>query len=167
MPGSGTRPITDRVKEAVFSIIASELEGAAFLDLFAGTGAVGIEALSRGASRATFVESDRRAVAVLAGNLQSTGLADKAVVVRDDVFRYLRATREVFDLVYVAPPQYQGLWKQTLVALDRDDSPAGGLVIVQIHPKEFESLGLAHLALEDSRRYGSTQVLFLRRLAET
>lgn len=164
--GSRTRPITDRVKEAVFSIIASELEGASFLDLFAGTGGVGIEALSRGARTATFVERDPRAVAVIKANLQATGLTEQAIVVQDDVFHYLSATREIFDIVYVAPPQYQGLWKRTLLALDATASPAGDLVIVQIYPKEFESVGLVHFALEDSRRYGSTQVCFFRRQIE-
>lgn len=162
VPGSGTRPVTDRVKESVFNIIGPELEGAAFLDLFAGTGAVGIEALSRGAAAATFVEKSPAAIAVIRENLAATGLAEAATVVRDDVFRYLRTTGEQFDIVYVAPPQYRGLWAETLKLLDGEGSAARDLVIVQIHPKEYEGVALSRLVLEDTRRYGSTIVCFYR-----
>jgi 16S rRNA (guanine(966)-N(2))-methyltransferase RsmD len=166
VPGSGTRPITDRVKESVFDILGAEVEEIAFLDLFAGTGGVGIEALSRGAAAATFVERNPRAAAVIADNLRATGLAEHGRVVRDDVFRFMQTTGERYDIVYVAPPQYKGLWKETLLALDRGDSPAVYLVIVQIHPKEYEAVGLRHFVLEDKRQYGSTLVLFYRRLEE-
>jgi len=163
VPGTGTRPVTDRVKEAVFDILGPELEGKRFLDLFAGTGGVGIEALSRGAREAWFVEKEPRALATIRDNLTSTGLGDAGRVVRSDVFHFLRNTMEQFDIIYVAPPQYQGLWKRTLLLLDEEQSPATGLVIVQIHPKEFEGLALRHLVLTDQRTYGSTLVAFYRR----
>ncbi|MER3469301.1 MAG: 16S rRNA (guanine(966)-N(2))-methyltransferase RsmD, partial [Thermoflexus sp.] len=85
LPGAGTRPIADRVKTALFDILGASVVGARVLDLFAGTGSVGIEALSRGAAEAVFVEKDPRAVRVLRENLQRTGLADRARVVRGDV----------------------------------------------------------------------------------
>jgi 16S rRNA (guanine966-N2)-methyltransferase len=169
VPGTGTRPVTDRVKEAVFDILGSDVEGRRFLDLFAGTGGIGIEALSRGAAEAWFVEKEPRALATIKGNLQATGLAEAARVVRDDVFRFVRATPEQFDIVYVAPPQYKGLWKRALLLLDEERSAAADLVIVQIHPKEFESLPLRYFDLDDERTYGSTLVAFYRRVpaAET
>src|SRR5512139_1965183 len=90
-PGDATRPITDRVKSALFSILTSQelIEGRRYLDLFGGTGAVGIEALSRGAAQAVFCERDRAALAVLRRNLELTGLAARGVVVPGDAFRYL------------------------------------------------------------------------------
>jgi 16S rRNA (guanine966-N2)-methyltransferase len=160
VPGDTTRPVTDRVKEAVFNILQPDLEGATILDLFAGTGAIGIEALSRGAARAVFVDRAPKAVATVKENLRITGLADRAEVVRDDSFRFLERTTESFDIVYVAPPQYLGLWEKALQALDREKSAAGDLVVVQIHPKEYHPVELQYLELEDERKYGSTQVLF-------
>jgi 16S rRNA (guanine966-N2)-methyltransferase len=163
VPGEGTRPVTDRVKESLFNILGADVRDARFLDLFAGTGGVGIEALSRGAAEAMFVEQGRAALATIRANLAVTGLADRARVVRADVFALLAGVPEAaFDYVYIAPPQYKGLWAQTLRALDAnpawlsDDSQ----VIVQIHPREFEPLALEHLVLVDERKYGSTLLCF-------
>lgn len=162
VPGETTRPITDRVKESLFNILADEVVDAVFLDLFAGTGSVGIEALSRGAQRVVFVERSRRAIEAIKDNLRTTGLAEQAEVVRDDVFRFLaRQPTEEFDLVYVAPPQYQGLWAKALLALDgKGFLTEGGLAIAQIFPKEYQELELKSLSLVDQRKYGSTLLCF-------
>lgn len=162
VPGSGTRPISDRVKEALFSILAAEVVGAHVLDLFAGTGSVGIEALSRGAARAIFVEKRSRATATIKANLQRTQLTGYGRVVKADVFRFLAGKPEPFDLIYVAPPQYEGLWSKTLLTLEANPGwlSASGLVVVQIFPKELEPLPLATLDLVDQRRYGSTLLCF-------
>lgn len=166
VPGETTRPITDRVKEALFDILAGRMPGARFLDLFAGTGGVGIEALSRGAQEALFVERNERALATLRRNLTTTQLACRARVIRRDVFRFIASyTGEPFDIIYVAPPQYQGLWAKTLQALDQSPLLAPGtLVIAQIHPKEYEPLELHQLALSDQRKYGSTLLCFYQAL---
>ena len=166
VPGQATRPITDRVKESLFNILGGRVVNALFLDLFAGTGSVGIEALSRGARRAVFVEQSRRAIKVIAENLKVTGLADRAQVVSSDVFKFLkREFEEQFDIVYIAPPQYKGLWAQTLLALDGRKLLADeALVIAQIHPKEFASLDLKSLQLADQRKYGSTMLCFYTQL---
>ena len=166
VPGQVTRPITDRVKESLFNILGGHLVNAFFLDLFAGTGSVGIEALSRGARRAVFVEWNRQALKVIAENLKRTGLADRAQVVSSDVFKFLRGGfDEKFDIVYIAPPQYKGLWAKTLLALDGRELLADeGLVVAQIHPKEFDSLDLKSLQLADQRKYGSTLLCFYARL---
>jgi 16S rRNA (guanine966-N2)-methyltransferase len=163
VPGEGTRPITDRAKEALFSILSNDVVRARVLDLFAGTGGVGIEALSRGASHTTFVERAGKAVDTLRQNLATTGLEAGANVVRADVFRYLAAPpSDPYDLIFVAPPQYQGLWLQTLLAIDSAPTwlAPGGQVIVQIFPKEYTPPDVKNLVLTDERRYGSVLLLF-------
>jgi 16S rRNA (guanine(966)-N(2))-methyltransferase RsmD len=162
VPGTGTRPITDRAKAALFSILGSDVIGSRFLDLFAGTGQVGIEALSRGATGAVFVEKAGPALRTIRENLSHTKLSRDARVVRDDVFRFLVREPQPFDYVYIAPPQYYGLWARTLRAVDvelgwlADD----GWIIVQIHPREYEELPLSHLALFDQRTYGGVMLCF-------
>jgi len=164
MPAGGdTRPITDRAKEALFSILGVNIVGARVLDLFGGTGAVGIEALSRGAAQAVFVERSAPALKALGQNLQHTGLADRALVVRGDAFHYLaRPDLQPFDYIYVAPPQYQGLWLQALRQIDARPEllTPPGEVIIQIHPKEFAEPELTHLQPIDTRRYGGVRLDF-------
>ena len=162
VPGKGTRPITDRAKSALFSILGNDVVGACLLDLFAGTGQVGIEALSRGAEKAVFVERAAVALRTIHQNLAHTGLEAGARVERADVFNYLARPPRPFDYIYVAPPQYQGLWKKTLQTLDAkpgwlsDDA----WVIAQIHPREYEALAFEHLGLFDQRTYGSVMLCF-------
>lgn len=161
VPGKGTRPISDRVKESLFNILARRVVGCLFLDLFAGTGSVGIEALSRGAERAVFVERARAAVRVIRDNLVYTGLDEWADVLQMDVFEMIPRCEERFDIIYVAPPQYRGLWSDTLSMLDQHPLLTDhGLIVVQIFPKEFESLTLERYDLVDRRTYGSTLLCF-------
>jgi 16S rRNA (guanine966-N2)-methyltransferase len=167
-PKSGeTRPIMDRVKTALFDILAPEIVGMRVLDLFAGTGAVGIEALSRGAAAATFIERSPDAWKLVRENLALTNLSDRAEVLRTDAFAFLQqaaAAKKRYDLVYVAPPQYEGMAARALSQLDMTPlTGPDGLVIVQIHPQErsdLDALSLDHLRLYDQRRYGSTLLLF-------
>lgn len=169
VPGDVTRPISDRVKQALFDILGDDVVGADVLDLFAGTGSVGIEALSRGARRAVFIDSHRDAIATIQANLKLTGLATRAEVIRTDVFIYLaNDPRQSFHIIYIAPPQYQGLWARTLKLLDARPGwlAEDGVAIAQIHPKEYEPLALANLALVDQRRYGSTMLCFYERRAQ-
>lgn len=165
VPGETTRPVMDRVKEAVFNILGTELRGARFLDLFAGTGSVGIEALSRGAEEATFVEREDRAIRVIAENLRTTGLSGQARVLRRDVFRFIAEADGAYDFIYVAPPQYQELWAKALQALDEREAllAEDGQIVVQIFPKEYRELELAHFEPVDERKYGSTLVVFYGR----
>lgn len=168
VPGDSTRPIADRVKSALFSILESQnaIQGSRWLDLFGGTGAVGIEALSRNAAHVVFVEKDGRAVQVIGQNLRSTGLGEsgRSHVVRGDAFGYLaRPELGTFDVIYIAPPQYLGLWKKALLAVNsRPEVLAeNGQAIVQIFPKEYEpDLVLSNLVCSDDRQYGSTRLLF-------
>ncbi len=167
VPGTKTRPITDRAKEALFSILHGRVGGARVLDLFAGTGSVGIEALSRGAAWCDFVEMAPAAVKTIHANLERTGLADRARVLRRDVFPFLKGEPDMpYDVVYVAPPQYRGLWRRTLAALDERPQwvDKTGLIVVQIHPREEEELDLAHWEERDRRQYGSVLLLFYEAL---
>lgn len=163
VPGDSTRPILDRVKEALFNLIGHEIVGAAFLDLFSGTGSVAIEALSRGAAHATLIDSDGMAIRTIHENLALTRLADNATVLRADALRLLRQPpRRQYQFIYVAPPQYKGLWKQVLQVLDENPAWLGPdtVVIVQIDPKEQAELPLKHLSSFDERRYGKTLLWF-------
>lgn len=163
VPGDTTRPVMDRVKEALFNIIGRDIIDSVFLDLFAGTGSVGIEALSRGAKQAVFVEIERKAIATIQDNLTVTKLGDKAVIRRADAFSVLKQPpTQHFDYIYVAPPQYKGLWLQTLLALDSHPAwiSQDMTVIVQIDPSEETPFTLEHLETIDQRRYGKTLLWF-------
>ncbi|MFZ2488008.1 MAG: 16S rRNA (guanine(966)-N(2))-methyltransferase RsmD [Anaerolineae bacterium] len=168
VPGDSTRPIADRVKSALFSILESQnfIREHRWLDLFGGTGAVGIEALSRGAASVVFIEKDGRAVQILGQNLRSTGVGEggRSHVVRGDAFAYLaRPDLVPFDLIYVAPPQYKSLWQKALQLIDARPEllTERGQVVVQIFPKEDDpALSLVHLRRYDERQYGSTSLIF-------
>ncbi|GAC1632064.1 MAG: 16S rRNA (guanine(966)-N(2))-methyltransferase RsmD [Ktedonobacteraceae bacterium] len=169
---TGTRPIMDRVKTALFDILSDEVVDARFLDLFAGTGSVGIEALSRGAAHATFIEMDYKILKLVRENLQITKLADRAETLQTDAFKFLHnqavptSQKRVYDIIYVAPPQYQEMAVHALTLLDTSSLvPDGGVVIIQIHPKERANVAAIHgtrLVLTDERRYGSTLLMFYR-----
>ncbi|MBU1320294.1 MAG: 16S rRNA (guanine(966)-N(2))-methyltransferase RsmD [candidate division Zixibacteria bacterium] len=163
VPGESTRPVTDMVKQALFNILAGDVVDAAWWDLFGGTGAVGIEALSRGAAFVRFVELNRQAVETIQWNLEHTGFRDRAEVRRGDAFAMLAARPDrAFDYVYIAPPQYKEMWSKALLALDANPGwlSEGAWVIVQIHPKEYQHLALKNLEEFDERKYGSTLLVF-------
>ena len=163
VPGGGTRPIGDRPKGALFNIISSVLMDTHFLDIFAGTGSVGIEALSRGAAQAVFLELSHIAIKTIYSNLELTGLGEKAVVLKRDAFSFLKTEKvRKFDLVYIAPPQYQELWEKAVITLDESVHILNpdAWAIAQIHPDEYKSLELKHLIEFDQRRYGNTLLVF-------
>jgi 16S rRNA (guanine966-N2)-methyltransferase len=163
-PGDSTRPITDRVKENLFNIYGPAVQGSRWLDLFAGTGQVGIEALSRGAAEVLFVDNAREAIRTIYDNLRHTGLTEGSTVLRQDAFAYLRqAANRRFDVIFVAPPQYKGIWSRVLAELDQEPEShlaEDGVIIVQIDPNEYEEVTLQQLELVDQRRYGSTMLCF-------
>jgi len=169
VPGEITRPITDRTKESLFNIIGQDIEGAALLDLFAGTGAVGIEALSRGADFVRFIDLNQPAIQTIRHNLEDTGLKQNADVRKIDAFRLLSDPPDrAFQYIYIAPPQYKQMWKRALEGLDRNPGwmTEDVWVIAQIHPIEYETLVLGSLAEFDQRRYGSTLLVFYERIDE-
>ena len=163
VPGSGTRPITDRVKESLFNIIGGDIVDATILDLFAGTGSVGIEALSRGAKSCTFLDINRTAIGVLNANIEATGFTGQSQVKQVDSLKYLAHDPDRdFDYIYIAPPQYKEMWIEALRILDQNDGWSGkdGWLIAQIHPIEYQEVTLDHFTEFDRRVYGSTLLAF-------
>lgn len=167
-PPSETRPSTDRLREALFSILLHRLEGARVLDLFAGSGALGIEALSRGAASAVFVEQSRQACRVIEENLKSTRLSGD--VISREVDRYLKGSRASFDLIFADPPYAK--WGRTDLAgelLNTVELPEclveGGLLVVEVE-KERDAPETALWSLVDRRVYGSSAVLFYEPVGE-
>jgi 16S rRNA (guanine(966)-N(2))-methyltransferase RsmD len=163
VPGDSTRPIMDRAKEALFNILGRDIEGAAFLDVFSGTGAVGIEALSRGAEFVQLNDMNRRAIETIHRNLEIEDFKERSTVTRLDAFHLLsQIPAQPFDFVFVAPPQYKKMWSKALQKIDAnpklllDDS----WVIVQIDPKEHRELPLEKLTEIEQRRYGNTLLVF-------
>lgn len=170
VPGDSTRPIMDRVKEALFSILGRDILFSHFLDLFAGTGSVGIEALSRGADRALLVDLDRKAIQTIHENLAIAKLADRAVVRQADVLTLLKhPPDDAYDFIFIAPPQYHDLWLHTLNALDKNPTwlTRDTIVIVQIDPEEQTDVQFKHLHPYDQRRYGKTLLWFFESAAPT
>ena len=121
LQGMETRPTTDKVKESLFNIIQFDIEGRRALDLFGGTGQLGIEALSRGAGGCTFVDQRREAAALIRENLRLCGLSDHARVVQGDALSFLASCREKFDLVFLDPPYGSGLLEEALKQLEKFD----------------------------------------------
>ncbi len=163
VPGDSTRPITDRAKESLFSILGDWVADARLLDLFGGSGAVGIEALSREAEFVQFVERNRQAVETIRANLTHCKVAEYAQVLQGDSFAFLEGYRgDPFDIIFIAPPQYKELWSRALLLVDSRPELLGddGVVVVQIDPKEDTPIALRHLVEYDRRRYGSVLLLF-------
>lgn len=154
-PGRRLRPTSERVREAVFASLGSlgAVEGATVLDLFAGTGALGIEALSRGAARVTFVDDDPVAVETIRANLAATGLGGDATVVRSDAVRFLDGCGDTFDVALADPPYTFDRWAAVLVRL------RAGLAVLE-SAAEIE-LGAGWEAVR-TRRYGDTVVTLAR-----
>ena len=170
--GDDVRPTTDRIKETLFNILQPEIPGCRFLDLFAGSGGIGIEALSRGAERAVFADRNREAVRCIRENLAHTKLAERAEVLQGDalsVLRQLEARREAFDLVFLDPPYASGVLEEALAVLAGSSLLAEGALIVAETGLGRDLTFLAPLALAAVRekRYKTNQHIFIRKKKET
>lgn len=161
-PGTpGVRPTYDRVRESLFSMLEPSLRGASVLDLFAGSGSLGIESLSRGAARATFVEADPRVLRVVRDNVKRLGLSARSRLVRGDAVTLLRGTLPgaPFDLVFVDPPYSSGLARPTLTLLGTRGLLAEGAVAAVERAAGDEPPDEAGcLVRRRSKRYGGTAV---------
>lgn len=166
-PRPDTRPTTDRAREAIFSKLSRRMEGARVLDLFAGSGALGLEALSRGAQGALFIESSRDACAIIRRNAEKTRLSARAAVRQADVFAWLKTAEGAYDLVFADPP-YRKAPTDSDFASALLHSPAlprllapGGVFVLESHA------GHSLLAIPpawrqlDQRRYGASLITFL------
>lgn len=158
------RPTSDKVREAVFDIIAPLLDGGAVLDLFAGTGSLGIEALSRGMDRAVFVEDNRQVDAVLRKNLLACGVEKRADVISlpvDAALRILHARGQTFRLIFLDPPYEGALTGKTLREVSETRMlEKDGLAIAEHSSREEMQSKYGDLLLDDRRRYGHTVISF-------
>jgi 16S rRNA (guanine966-N2)-methyltransferase len=166
LPPGPVRPLTDRIKESLFSILQPDLEAADICDLFAGSGSFGLEAVSRGARQAVFVEQDPETVRLLRENLNHTRLTSQGVVRQEDVFRFLAESRETFDLLFMDPPfpmvkggAFFAKVTEMGTALADRLNPAGFLII-RIPTAETGPADIGGLALVREKKYGRSRVLF-------
>lgn len=169
LPGATTRPTADRVKEALFNIWGQLTYDALVLDLFAGSGALGLEALSRGAQHVTFVEKDRKAIQIVRTNVQRLQVADRADVVQEDVFRYidvLAKAGQTFDLITADPPYGDGLAGAVAEALDRSNLlRSDGRLVIEHHRREELPADLPNMKQIRVANYGDTRLTFFGRKA--
>ncbi|MEG0779340.1 MAG: 16S rRNA (guanine(966)-N(2))-methyltransferase RsmD [Oscillospiraceae bacterium] len=167
LEGSETRPTTDRVKEGLFSVLQFDIEGRRVLDLFAGTGQMGIEALSRGAASAVFVDSRSDATRLVEANLKTTGLYDRARVLTGDATAYLAGLREKFDLVFLDPPYEAGLLEPILAQLARFDILAPHGIIAAESPADAKLPALSPpYSIYRTYRYGKIGVTVYHRAGD-
>ncbi|MEK6753369.1 MAG: 16S rRNA (guanine(966)-N(2))-methyltransferase RsmD [Chloroflexota bacterium] len=167
VPGDTTRPVMDRVKEALFNILADDVIDSTWWDLFGGTGAIGIEAISRGASFVRFSDLNRAPVETIKENIEHCGFAKQTEIRRGDAFSLLAAKADKqFEYIYIAPPQYKQMWSTALKLVDDNMGwlVEEGTVIVQIDPTEYEQVELKNLVEGEQRRYGSTLLVFYDRI---
>jgi 16S rRNA (guanine966-N2)-methyltransferase len=165
--GLDTRPTSDKVKEALFSILAGmtgPLDGSSVLDVFAGTGSLGIEAMSRGACKAVFIDAGREAVTVLAKNLQTTGFADRSTILSQNfraAFTRLESAGRNFRIVFLDPPYGKGLLEKSLEQLSESTMLDEGAVVVAEHSSREEiRSAFGPLRQCDRRVYGDTALTF-------
>lgn len=166
VPGDTTRPVMDRVKEALFNILAADVIDSNWWDLFAGTGAIGIEALSRGAAFVKFTDMNRAPIETIRDNVDHCQFDEQAEIKRGDAFTMLagRADKQ-FEYIYIAPPQYKEMWLEAMKLIDDNMEwlTNDGTVIVQIDPREYKEFEFNNLVEGEQRRYGNTMLVFYDR----
>ena len=166
VPGDTTRPVMDRVKESLFNILAGDVIDSNWWDLFAGTGAIGIEALSRGAAFVKFTDINRMPIETIKDNVETCKFTAQADIRRGDAFTLLAGTADQqFEYIYIAPPQYKKMWSEALNLVDDNMEwlTEDGTVIVQIDPTEYEEIELHNLVEGEQRKYGGTLLIFYDR----
>ena len=164
-PGLETRPTQDKIKETLFNILQMQVPGSVFLDICAGSGGIGIEAISRGARRAYFVENGRAAISSIQQNLHKTGFEDKAVILRQDAVAALRQVHEKeVDLVYLDPPYRSDLPRRILTALDGQSyiTQDTCIVVETDYDSDFSFLEETGLEIYREKNYRGNRHLFIR-----
>jgi 16S rRNA (guanine966-N2)-methyltransferase len=166
LKGLTIRPTTDYLRESIFNILAGGVEDAVVLDLFAGSGSLGIEALSRGAATAVFVDNNSQAIKVLTRNICACNLEGQSAILKRDILRglsFLRSIGHLFDLVFIDPPYNKGFVERTVELLHRARSTSERACIVIEHSRrEVLPEKMARLILTDRRHYGKALVSFYR-----
>jgi len=162
--GQRIRPTTDYLRESVFNILAGSVEGAVVLDLYAGTGSLGIESLSRGAQWAVFVDKDTQAIKGLSRNISTCALEDRSTVLKRDILRglgFLRATDRTFDLIFVDPPYNKGWVERTVHLMDKCECVVKGAnVVIEHSVREKLPEKMARFEQWDERQRGKSIVSF-------
>ncbi len=162
--GLDTRPTTDRIKETLFNIIAFDLAECRFLDLFSGSGAIGIEALSRGAEKAVFVDNSAESKKAIEKNLKHTKLEGKARVISKDVFaaiESLKTSGEKFDIVFIDPPYMKGFNEDVLKALVKAEILADGCRIILERSSEVDAPNVDGLVIYREKNFKTTVMTFM------
>lgn len=165
--GFDTRPTTDRVKEGIFSSIQFDIEGRRVLDLFAGTGQMGIEALSRGAVHCTFADLSKQAVGIVRENLAHTGFQDQAAVIQGDYLSVLERCREPFDLIFLDPPYGSGFLEKAMERIQTIDIVSGnGIIVCENGSGSGWPEPRGPYRLQREYRYGRIRTALYRRTAD-
>lgn len=162
LDGDDVRPTTEKVKEALFSAIQFEIEGRRVLDLFAGSGQLGIEALSRGAKNAVFVDASKKSVEIVRQNLETTGFTKSAVVLNTDSLAFLRTRAEKYDIAFLDPPYRTGLLQKALENIDRVMSD-GGLIVVECPTDEEFPENAGSFEKTKEYKYGKIKLAIYRK----
>jgi 16S rRNA (guanine966-N2)-methyltransferase len=160
--GTRTRPTSEKVREAVFAIVG-DVAGARVLDLFAGSGALGLEALSRGAAHATFVDAGKPAIAAIRANIATLGVGDRATVIAGDALAAAaRAPEAPWRIVFVDPPYASALAARALAALAPEHLAPGAVIVIEHDRHNAPPDAVGSLLRTDQRRYGDTMISFYR-----
>ena len=163
--GEATRPTQDRIKETLFNVIQNEVPGCVFVDVCCGSGGIGIEALSRGAKKAYFIENAREPLKLLNQNLEATHLADRAAVIKGDAVAAVSSIRDEADIIYIDPPYASSLYEEVLQVLSCRDLVTEYTLIIAEAPEEkdfsfAEELGFR---IEREKSYKHNKHVFMRR----
>ncbi|MBA1333805.1 MAG: 16S rRNA (guanine(966)-N(2))-methyltransferase [Firmicutes bacterium] len=165
--GRNIRPTADRVKEAVFSIIAFDIQGKRVLDLFAGTGNLGLEALSRGANYSVFVDSSREALTLVKENIKLLGLEDRSDVLFMDAFKsieYLDRNRDKFDIIFIDPPYREGLYEDIIKKIAVSGIMNEECIVVIEHPSDMKlEKHPDDMKMYKQKKYGNTKITIMKR----
>lgn len=159
------RPTTDKIKETLFNMIQFNVQGVSFLDLFAGTGAIGIEALSRGAKMATFVDNNEKSIKVIKENLEHTGLSDRANVIKSDAslsLENLSRKNESYDIVFMDPPYDKDLYRPVFEKLSKSNVINENSIIILELPLKDDAIGIEEMGFKISKikKYNSNKHIF-------
>jgi len=161
--GRDIRPTLDRVKESIFNMIAFELPGAMVLDLFCGSGALGIEALSRGAEHVTFVDNNPAALEIARKNLVDTHLNERASSVLSDSLDFLKTTTKQFDIIFIDPPYESTLYQDVLAEItSRKLLKPGGQVVVELDKMITPAFSVNDFSEQREKYYGRVKILIMK-----
>lgn len=163
LEGVSVRPTTDKIKESIFNIVQFDLCNSTFLDLFSGSGQIGIEALSRGAQKTFFVDKDRHAISVIKENLKSTNLLEKAQIINSDAVSFLKKTDETFDIAFLDPPYKTGVLQKALEYIGRVMSDNGIIICENPIDEALPNNLPGSFMIAKVYKYGNIKIMVFRK----